>query len=88
MNCIPIKRSPSPTIPLAIYAICFFLVHIESTTPIATRGNANASILNAIICAVTVVPILAPIMIPIACMRFNIPEFTKLTVITVVPVDD
>ena len=38
--------------------------------------------------AVTVVPTLAPIIIPIACLSFIIPEFTKPTTITVVADDD
>ena len=33
---------------------------------------------------VTVVPMLAPIITPIACVRFMIPAFTKPTTITVV----
>ena len=37
---------------------------------------------------VIVVPILAPIMIPTACVSFMMPEFTKPTTITVVAEDD
>ena len=37
---------------------------------------------------VIVVPILAPIMIPTACVSFMIPEFTKPTTITVVADED
>ena len=37
---------------------------------------------------VIVVPILAPMIIPIACDSFIIPEFTKPTTITVVADDD
>ena len=40
--------------------------------------------INRIICAVTVVPMLAPIITPIDCLRDIIPEFTKPTTITVV----
>ena len=38
--------------------------------------------------AVIVVPILAPIITPADCLRFNRPAFTRLTVITVVTEDD
>ena len=38
--------------------------------------------------AVTVVPILAPIITPIACESVSSPAFTKLTTITVVADDD
>ena len=41
-----------------------------------------------IIHAVSVVPILAPIMIDIACANVSRPAFTNDTVITVVAVDD
>ena len=41
-----------------------------------------------IIHAVTVVPMLAPIITDIACVKVRRPAFTKLTVITVVAVDD
>ena len=37
---------------------------------------------------VTLVPILAPMIIPIACATFIIPEFTNPTTITVVAEDD
>lgn len=41
-----------------------------------------------IIQAVTVVPMLAPIITEIACPKVSNPAFTKLTVITVVAVED
>ena len=59
----------------------------------ARKGNAKADIStlkpNAeIIQAVTVVPILAPIMTPIACVKLKRPAFTKLTTMTVVADED
>ena len=59
----------------------------------AKRGRANAAISTLkpraeISHAVTVVPMLAPMMIPIACATFIIPEFTNPTTITVVAEDD
>ena len=44
----------------------------------------NASRIDAVI----LVPILAPMMIPIACFNFIIPELTKPMTITVVAEDD
>ena len=59
----------------------------------ARRGKAKADIstLNPraeIIQAVTVVPMLAPIMTPIDCVRVRSPALTKLTTITVVADED
>ena len=61
--------------------------------PIANIGMANAAILTLkptaeIIHAVTVVPMLAPMMTPIDCTNVIRPAFTKLTTITVVALDD
>ena len=43
---------------------------------------------HATIHAVTVVPMLAPIITPIACAKVRRPAFTKLTTITVVADED
>ena len=64
-----------------------------SGMPIAIIGIVKAliSTLNPsseMIHAVAVVPILAPIMTPIACVRLRSPAFTKLTTITVVADED
>jgi len=61
--------------------------------PKAKRGRAKAAMStlkpNAeIIQAVTVVPILAPIITPIDCDRVSNPALTKLTTITVVAEED
>ena len=61
--------------------------------PIASKGMANAEILTLnptaeIIQAVTVVPMLAPMMTPMDCPRVIRPAFTKLTTMTVVADDD
>ena len=61
--------------------------------PAANSGKTMALIWklkpkSAIIHAVTVVPMLAPIMTEMACDNVNRPAFTKLTVNTVVAVDD
>ena len=58
-----------------------------------TKGIEKAEILNEkpnkeTIHAVTVVPMFAPKIIPIACVNDNISAFTKLTTITVVALED
>jgi hypothetical protein len=45
-------------------------------------GKERASILKEIICAVMVVPMFAPMIMPIAWRRVRSPAFTKPTVIT------
>ena len=62
---------------------------------IAIANNGNTTLLmfiwkpnTDIIQAVTVVPMFAPMMTEIACANVRSPAFTKLTVITVVAVDD
>ena len=52
-------------------------------TPAAIAGKAYSVILKAINWAVTVVPILAPSMTPMACVSVIKPASTKLTSITV-----
>lgn len=61
--------------------------------PKARRGRAKAAMSTLkpkaeIIHAVTVVPILAPIMTPMDCESVNNPALTKLTTITVVAEED
>ena len=64
-----------------------------SGIPIASRGMAKAAMFTLnptaeIIHAVTVVPMLAPMMTPILWPSVISPAFTKLTTITVVALDD
>ena len=63
------------------------------TKPSRKRGMESAAMSNLkpsreMIQAVTVVPILAPIMTPMACFRVRSPALTKLTTSTVVALDD
>ena len=65
----------------------------KSGSPNARRGSANAAMSTLkpsaeISHAVTVVPMLAPIMTPIDWVSVNNPAFTKLTTITVVADED
>jgi hypothetical protein len=85
MVCIPRKRRPNPTRPFPIYRSLFVLPKRTSSTPNPRIGREKSLILNATIWAMTVVPIFAPMMTPTACFRLISPAWTKLTVITVVP---
>jgi hypothetical protein len=81
---IPINSIPNP---VSISPICLYLLRVPNSkrpTPTATTTGAISVSLKATIWAVTVVPILAPIITPTACIRFISPAFTKPTTITVV----
>ena len=91
-NASPIKRKEKPNKNSPILFLLDLLENIIGI-PIASRGIANAAMstlkpMADITHAVTVVPMLAPIMTPIACARVISPAFTKLTTITVVADDD
>ena len=73
--------------------LLWLFFEMESTNPKAMSGTANIemSALNPsheTSHAVTVVPMLAPMITLIACARVSRPAFTKLTTITVVADDD
>ena len=55
---------------------------------IAARNDATGKACREAMCAVIVVPIFAPIIIPVACFSVIIPAFTKPTTITVVAEED
>ena len=70
-----------------------FFLELEKRNPKIIKGIARIEMSalkpsHATIQAVTVVPILAPIMTPIACVSVRSPALTKLTTITVVADDD
>ena len=58
------------------------------TNPMEISGMASAVVLNATICAVTVVPTLAPKITPTDCTRVMSPALTKPTTSTMVTEDD
>ena len=60
------------------------LTNITIIAPTKTKIGAILSNLKATNCAVTVVPIFAPIIIPAACAKFINPALTNPTTITVV----
>ena len=88
----PIINRANPIINCPIFLFLLF-EDVVKMNPTATRGMAmvDMSILKPnreMIQAVTVVPILAPIITPIALARESNPAFTILTTITVVPLED
>ena len=71
----------------------WFFFEFEKMKPTSIKGTARIemSALNPshdTSHAVTVVPMFAPIITPIACVRVRRPAFTKLTTITVVADED
>ena len=88
MVVIPMNRTPNPRITIPMFCIFCLLQNIYITTPAITNSGASAERLKEINWEVTVVPMFAPMMIPIACDSFMMPEFTKPTTMTVVAEDD
>ena len=84
INSIPRKRIPNPNI---IFPASFPFLPLENNIvkePTPKNIGIILSSLNAISCAVTVVPIFAPIITAAAWYRFIRPALTKPTTITVV----
>jgi hypothetical protein len=88
----PKNNKPNPMKHSPIGFNLLFLISINiNPSPIMGIDNDEMSYLipnKVIIQAVIVVPILEPIITPIAFLKFNTPAFTKLTTITVVAEDD
>jgi len=92
MNESPRKRRLNPTMISLMSRVLPFFERLI-TKPTAISGTARMDMSaekpkSAIIQAVNVVPMLAPIITPMAWVRVRIPAFTKLTTITVVALDD
>ena len=88
----PRNNNPKPRI-ISPKSFILYLFRDLAKKPNPIRGIAKADILNEkpkkeTIQAVTVVPIFAPKIIPIAWVNDKICAFTKLTTITVVALDD
>ena len=81
---IPTNKIPKPNIILPISLLFLPFTNITIIAPTKTKTGAISSNLNATNCAVIVVPILAPIIIPAACAKFINPALTNPTTITVV----
>ena len=87
INSIPVNNIPNPS-KISAYCLYFwFLAAKYIIIPIPNAIGAIFSNLKDTNWAVTVVPILAPIMIPIAWDSDIIPAFTKPTTITVVALE-
>ena len=84
---IPINKIPNPKAILAISLTLFFLAISIIIAPAPINNGAIASKSKDTIWAVIVVPILAPIITPVAWNKFINPAFTKLTTITVVALE-
>ena len=88
----PMKRNEKPKMNSPMLFLWPFPLNI-SGMPMASIGMANAAMFTLkptaeIIHAVTVVPMLAPMITPMDCASVIRPAFTKLTTITVVALDD
>ena len=97
----PMKRIPKPiAIIPGVFNDSFFTNMIKMIPKISATGAKKSGLKNArieplpdsisikrIICAVTVVPMLAPITILTACFKFKIPAPIKPTVNTIVAVE-
>ena len=92
MNESPRNKRLKPTISSPMFLRWFFF-ELEKRKPNSINGMARIEISalkpkNATIQAVMVVPILAPIITPMACTKVRSPALTKLTTITVVADED
>jgi hypothetical protein len=74
--------SPNPTSIIPIFFNLFFRLIKYIKQPIITIGKAAMSRLKETIWAVSVVPMFAPIMMPMACLSVIKPALTKPTVNT------
>ena len=92
MNESPRNSSENPIISSPRFLLLLFL-DIEHMNPTAINGMERTEMSavkprSEMIHAVTVVPMLAPMITPTAWVRVRSPAFTKLTTITVVALDD
>src|SRR5699024_6378844 len=85
INFNPKNNEPKPKIACPTTLTFWCLKKNNIKLPKAMIGKAYSPILKSIINAVTVVPIFAPIITPIACLNVIKPALTKATVNTVVP---
>ena len=74
---IPWNSIPNPMMTDPTCLIKFCLINRYMTAPPKSSSGVKALRLNAVICAVIVVPILAPMITPIAWVSFIRPELTK-----------
>ena len=84
---MPKKRSPNPST-VSPHPRRYFQEMNSITSPRMMAGIVMQAMSNAMICAVIVVPMFAPKMIPIDWVRFRSPAFTNPITITVLALDD
>ena len=87
MISIPKKRNPKPSTVSPIPRRFFRRMKLSSR-PTMIAGIARTPTSNETICAVIVVPILDPMMIPIDWARFRSPALMKPITMTVVALED
>ena len=81
---MPTNSMPKPSITEPMCLTTGFLMNSAATAPANRISGAKAVRLKAVICAVTVVPMFAPMMTPMACPRSISPESTKpITIMSV-----
>ena len=85
---IPKNNAPNPKITSEIFLVIGLLPNIIRQAPTKMIYGAMAVSFKETSCAVIVVPMLAPNVIPTDCSSVRSPAFTKLTSITVVAPDD
>ena len=84
------RAKPIRSSPIDLFLFDFNIIK-KNPNPIRGIASVEMSALNprsVMSQAVNVVPILAPIITPIDCVRVSSPAFTKLTTITVVALED
>ena len=81
---MPKKSMPNPKIALPQPCRMRFFVNVMRANPMATAGRANPLRLNEMSWAVTVVPMFAPKMMPMAWTRFRRPALMKPSTMMVV----
>ena len=82
MMAMPSNSMPKPMIIIPMWRTRFFLMNRYMIAPTNRISGANWLKLNAVSCAVMVVPMLAPMITPIACPSVMRPELTKPMTIT------
>ena len=87
IRCIPKNSIPKPVTAVPTCLSTFFFANSNIITPIAIAMGAKELKLRETSTLVVVVPMFAPIITPIAWVRFIMPVLTKPTTITVVAVE-
>ena len=87
ISVMPKKRSPNPST-VSPQPRRYFHEMKSISSPMMIAGMVMLVTSNAMICAVMVVPMFAPKMMPIDCTSVRSPAFTKPITMTVLALDD